>query len=130
MSDISEAAPDLAAGRLRVVISRNRQELGSAAARQVGAEIRRLLAGREEISILFASAPSQNETLAALAAEPDIPWKRVTAFHLDEYLGLPETHPASFRRYLHDRLFAARAVKRFVGIGGESKEPEREIARY
>jgi len=115
---------------LNVSIGRDRGDLGRAAAGRIAAELRRLAGFNREIPVLFASAPSQNETLAALAAEPNLPWDRVVAFHLDEYLGLSETHPASFRRYLHDHLFRARPVKRFFGIAGESARPESEIARY
>ena len=113
-----------------VNVGRNRAELGREAAGRIAAELRRLAAGRDEISVLFASAPSQNETLAALAEEPDIPWDRMVAFHLDEYLGLSDGHPASFRRYLVDHLFGTRPVRRFTGIAGECARPEAEIVRY
>ena len=61
--------------------------------------------------VVFAAAPSQNEFLAGLVADPSIDWSRVVGFHMDEYLGLGPDHPASFRRYLQERLF------RLVGLG-------------
>ena len=59
---------------------------------------------------MFAAAPSQNEFLAGLVASKEIDWSRVVGFHMDEYLGLPADHPASFRRYLQEHLF------RLVGL--------------
>jgi hypothetical protein len=59
------------------------------------------------VAVVFGSAPSQDETLAALAAAPGIDWKRVTAFHLDEYVGATADAQFSFRHYLADHLFGA-----------------------
>lgn len=116
--------------RLDVNISANRQELGSTAAEAIADGIRRVLRDRDDVRILFASAASQRETLAALVAEPDIEWERVTAFHLDEYVGIDEMHPASFRRFLHDNLFSRVRVKEFHGIQAAALRPEEEMARY
>ena len=68
------------------------------------------------------------ETLDRLLAEPGIDGSRVTAFHLDEYIGLPETHPASFRRFLRERFVARAAGVRFVPID-PSGDPKAEIDR-
>lgn len=83
----------------------DRDKLGSDAAREIADEIRALLARQDIVRILFAAAPSQNETLAALAAQPDIEWARVTAFNMDEYIGLPTAHPQSFGQWLQHALY-------------------------
>jgi glucosamine-6-phosphate deaminase len=80
--------------------------------------------------VIFASAPSQNELLAALRADSAIDWRRVTAFHLDEYVGIGSSHPASFRRFLRDRLFDHVPVAAFHGLDGEAPDLAAECARY
>lgn len=92
--------------------------------------IRAALRERGEAAIIVATGASQFEVLAALVAEPNITWQRVTAFHLDEYVGLPIEHPASFRRYLRER-FVNRLPSppaAFHYIDGET-DPARECAR-
>jgi len=79
---------------------------------------------------LFAFITSWNEFLAALREDPAIDWTKVTAFHLDEYLGIGVDHPASFRRFLRDRLFDHVPVRAFHGLDGEAKDPSTECARY
>ncbi len=85
-------------------ICSTKTELGRCAA-EAGAEaIRAAIAARGEATIVLATGASQFDTLAALVAAPDIAWNRVTAFHLDEYIGLAPEHPASFRGYLRKRF--------------------------
>ena len=81
-------------------------------------------------SWIFASAPSQNEFLAALKDDRAIDWPKVTAFHLDEYVGVPATHPASFRRFLQDRLFDHVPVAAFHGLDGQAADLAGECGRY
>ena len=104
--------------------------LGQAAA-EAGAEtIRAAITARGEANIIVATGASQFEMLAALTAMPDIAWERVTAFHLDEYVGLPVSHPASFRHYLRERFLAATGNRaRLVEVNGEAADPEAETAR-
>jgi glucosamine-6-phosphate deaminase len=125
-----EAARLVSCGRMRVEVHPDRPALGRAAARAVAAEIRTLLARDGEAGVIFASAPSQDEFLAALRAMPDIDWRRLTAFHLDEYVGMGPTHPASFRRFLTDRLVDHVPVRAFHGLDGEAKDLAVECARY
>jgi glucosamine-6-phosphate deaminase len=117
-------------GRLAVEIHPDRPAVGKAAAQLVSAHIRRLIARDERAAVVFASAPSQNEFLAALSEDSSIDWKRVTAFHLDEYVGLPAAHPASFRRFLKDRLFDRLSVGAFHGLDGEAVDLAAECVRY
>ncbi len=112
---------------LEVVISPTRQELGKTAAAAVAASLRTRNA---PFSIFFAAAPSQNETLDALAATPGLPWDLATACHLDEYIGLAEDAPQSFRRYLLDRIVGPAGIPRFHGLRGEAPDIKAEIARY
>jgi len=78
--------------------------MAEAAASWGAAAIRSAIVERGEANIVVATGASQFEMLGALLAEPDIAWDRVTAFHLDEYVGLPLNHPASFRLYLWQRF--------------------------
>ncbi len=104
--------------------------MGAAAARVVADAIRGLLARDGRAAVIFASAPSQNEFLAALRVEPGIDWSKLTAFHLDEYVGIAPDHPASFRRFLVDRLFSHVKVAAFHGLDGQARDLAAECARY
>ena len=79
------------------------QALGRAAGREAAAALREAVAARGAANYVVATGASQFDTLAALV-DDDVPWERITIFHLDEYAGLDDTHPASFRRYLRARL--------------------------
>lgn len=81
-----------------------KSDMGADAASFGAGFIRDAIAQRGEANIIVATGASQFEMLEALIAEPDIAWNRVTAFHLDEYVGLPLDHPASFRLYLWQRF--------------------------
>ena len=94
----------------------SRAELGEAAAGEFASACRTALgSGANDFRVVFAAAPSQNEFLERLALRDDIPWSRIVAYHMDEYLGIGADHPASFRRFLIDRLFDR------VGIEPESR---------
>lgn len=79
--------------------------LGDAAATEIAHELRRLIAVQGEVRMIFAAAPSQSDMLAGLVAAIDTDWSRVTAFHINEYLGLPADVPERFARWLSDALF-------------------------
>jgi len=120
----------LSCGRLRVEVLPSRPMMGLAAARAVGDAIRDRIARDGRAAFIFASAPSQNEFLAALRQEPGIDWPKLTAFHLDEYVGIAPDHPASFRRFLVDRLFSHVKVAAFHGLDGQAEDLAAECARY
>ena len=109
-------------------ISSGPAELGRRAASAGAAGIRAALAARGSARIILATGASQFATLDHLVREPGIDWRRVTAFHLDEYTGLPEDHPASFRRYLRERFVARVGAVDFVPIDGGAT-PATEITR-
>lgn len=91
--------------RLKVNVYANRKELGIAAGRAAAARIKELLGRQERVRMIFAAAPSQNEFLETLVADTEIDWSRITAFHMDEYIGLPNDAPQKFSRFLCERLF-------------------------
>ena len=82
--------------QMKIIISENKTTLGEKAARQGAILIQKAISLRSKASIIVATGASQFEMLRALVKE-NIDWSVVTCFHLDEYIGLPETHPASFR---------------------------------
>jgi glucosamine-6-phosphate deaminase len=108
---------------------RDKLELGRFAAARAAAGLRRAIASRGQAFLLVATGASQFDTLAALVHQPGVDWGRVTAFHLDEYLGLPASHGASFRRYLRERFSSRVGLLAFHEIDGEAPNPEAECAR-
>jgi glucosamine-6-phosphate deaminase len=118
------------AGNLSVRIYETRRDMGEAAATLVADRLRTLSAEHATLPIIFATGASQLETLHALTAIPDLPWSRVIGFHLDEYIGIPESHPASFRRYLRENLSRRVPIGRFYWIDGSSSDPERVSKEY
>ena len=105
---------------LRTRIFDSKDALGAAAAEQAAAAINRAVAERGAARILVATGASQFEFLAALVRRTDIDWNAVEMFHLDEYLGLPASHPASFRRFLRERLIAPAGIRRHHLLDGEA----------
>ena len=99
-----------------------RDSLGKAAAAQAAAAIQRAIAEKDNARIIGASAASQFEFLEALTATPGIDWKKVELFHLDEYIGLPKSHPASICKFLQDRLISKTGIANFHFLDGE-KDP-------
>ena len=117
------------ADALTVVISSTRKEMGKRAGEHAAHVIEQAIAKHGEARIILASAPSQNETLDTIMAHP-IEWSKVTIFHMDEYLGLPEQHPQTFRSYQRDHVLSRAKGATFHGIVGESPDPKKECARY
>jgi len=89
---------------MKTTIANTKQESGAAAAVLGAKLIREALRKRGKANIIVATGASQFEMIEQLVKEPKIDWTRVTAFHLDEYVGMPITHPASFRKYLWERF--------------------------
>ena len=96
----------------------DKTSLGKAAAEQAAAAMRAAIPKQGRARIIAASAASQIEFLAALTEARDIPWKNVELFHLDEYIGLPPTHPASFCRYLQERLITKTGLTSYHLLDG------------
>ncbi|MBR5746183.1 MAG: glucosamine-6-phosphate deaminase [Clostridia bacterium] len=118
------------ADKLKYVALSTRAEMGALAADDIAAEIRRQLAEKYEINMIFAAAPSQNDVLASLAARGDIDWSRINAFHMDEYIGLPADAPQGFGNFLKNAIFGKVPFKSVNLIDSTSTDPEKECARY
>ncbi|OGS26053.1 MAG: hypothetical protein A2297_04440 [Elusimicrobia bacterium RIFOXYB2_FULL_48_7] len=118
------------ADRLKVVVSPNRLVMGHVAAEMLAEKIKAVARRKKEVNMMFASAPSQAEVLDFLVARKDIPWEKMNCFHMDEYVGLTEGHPQSFRRYLLDKVFSKARPKALYLIKGESEDVEVECQRY
>lgn len=116
--------------QLHVRVFDSRKTMGDCAGFEAAACIKALLAKKDVINVMFAAAPSQNETLAALCADSDIDWSRVNAFHMDEYVGLDPAHPAGFRNFLKRAIFDNKNFRSVNLLNGNAADPETEAQRY
>jgi len=103
-------------------------DLGKTAASDAAGIIQAAIAERGEANLIAATGASQFEFLDFLVREP-IDWTKVTFFHLDEYVGVPETHPASFRRYLKERIVDRVKPRAFHLINGDASDIKAECRR-
>lgn len=108
----------------------SRANMGLAAAKDVAFTIKKLLNEKSEISMIFAAAPSQNELLSSLVADKTIDFRRVNAFHMDEYVGLDPNAPQAFGKFLKDRLFDLVPFKSVNILNGCAKDIDDECERY
>jgi glucosamine-6-phosphate deaminase len=105
--------------QLQIKILAGKDSLGRAAAEQAANSLRRAIRQRKVARIIAATGASQFEFLDALTAAPNIDWSCVEVFHLDEYIGVPITHPASFRKYLLERLINKTGITRYHFLNGD-----------
>ena len=103
--------------------------LGEAAAAEAASALRDTIARQGRACVVAATGASQFEFLEELVRAPDVDWRRTVFFHLDEYVGLPASHPASFRRYLKERLADRIRPRAFHFIEGDRPDPEAEARR-
>lgn len=115
--------------KLKVKIFKLEEEAGRAAAVYTADRIRSAIGEKGAAGIILATGTSQFSFLEALQTE-DIDWKRITVFHLDEYRGISETHPASFRRYLKERILDSVKPGQVHLIRGDAEDLEGEMAAY
>jgi glucosamine-6-phosphate deaminase len=114
---------------IKVRVSSTSSKLGKAAGTVAAQLIRDAILKKGTANIILATGTSQFETLNHLITEPDVDWSKVTMFHLDEYIGLPITHPASFRKYLMERFISkVNGLKSAHLINGEA-EAKQECER-
>ena len=104
-------------------------ELGQAAGKSGAELVRKAIALNGFANIILATGTSQFETLNQLIEEPEIDWSKVTLFHLDEYIGLPITHPASFRKYLKERFISKVPKLKGVNLIDGETDPTAECER-
>lgn len=109
---------------LNIEIHPDGESAGRAAAAATSKILRELAVERESIGVVFATGASQLDTLRAIVAEPDVPWSKIRGFHMDEYIGLDENHPASFRHYLRENLTGRVSMREFTEIDGNAVDPE------
>ena len=114
---------------MNIQIFTSKQELGQAAAADAARIIRQAITERGRAYLIAATGASQFEFLDALVRQPDIDWAKTTFFHLDEYVGLPESHPASFRKYLKERIVNHVHPGVFNFVDGEAPDPASECRR-
>lgn len=107
-----------------------RKNMGNTAGKDIAKTIRALLNKKDEINMIFAAAPSQNETLEALINEESIDWSHINAFHMDEYIGLCENAPQRFGNYLKEHIFSKVGFKSVNYINGSAEDIEAECSRY
>jgi glucosamine-6-phosphate deaminase len=114
---------------LLVNIYENRESLGRAAAFDVANKIKKLQKEKPEIRMIFGSAPSQNEFFDELVKIEGIEWDKITAFHMDEYIGLDKNAEQLFSKYLVDKFFSKVSLKK-VHLIEPFDDPEKEVKRY
>ncbi len=102
----------------------DKDSLGNSAATQAAVAVQSAIADRGQARVIAASAASQFQFLAALTTIPGIPWNQVELFHLDEYIGLPMTHPASFCRFLQEHLIANTGITKYHLLDGNRDPAE------
>ncbi|MBI3475405.1 MAG: glucosamine-6-phosphate deaminase [Acidobacteria bacterium] len=113
---------------MNIKVLADKESLGRTAADHAASSLRRAIHDQGGARIIAATGASQFEFLDALTSAPGIDWGRVEVFHLDEYVGLPITHPASFRKYLFERLIHKTGVTRYHLLDGDG-DPEASIRK-
>lgn len=117
-------------GDLTVRVADDNRALGTAAADGFAAAVGAVLQGKDELAVILATGNSQLSFIEALRGRDDIPWQRISVLHMDEYEGMPDTHPASFRRWMREKLLSFADVKAFHGLRGDHVPVQEELARY
>jgi glucosamine-6-phosphate deaminase len=116
--------------QLTVKVFDDLASLARAAAEDAAQVLRHAIDGRGEANVMLATGNSQLEFLDELVRFTDVAWDRVRAFHMDEYVGVPATHPASFRRYMRERVASRITLKEFHYLEGDSGDADAEALRY
>lgn len=106
-----------------------RDEMGAVAADEAAQYVKELLQKKDEVNIVFAAAPSQNDFLAYLSKK-DLDWSRINAFHMDEYIGLAQDAPQGFGNFLKERIFDLVPFKSVHYLYSDTETPEQTCARY
>jgi glucosamine-6-phosphate deaminase len=121
---------ELRVGQLRVRIADDAGALAQGAASEAAAALRDAVARRGRAHAMLATGNSQVRFLEVLVGRDDVDWSRVTAFHMDEYVGIGADHPASFCRYMRERVASRVALREFHYIDGDAPDPDAEARRY
>ena len=114
---------------MNIIIEENPKELGIEAGKKSATLIREAIQSKGSANIILATGASQFETLNQLIKEEGIAWDKVTMFHLDEYIGLPVSHKASFRKYLEERFLDKVPKLKAVNLINGEADPAEECKR-
>ena len=114
---------------LNVKIFATKDEMGKVAATTVAQKLNAAISEKEFANLILATGASQFQFLEHLQSQA-IDWKKITVFHLDEYKGMPVTHPASFRKYLKERILDKVQPKQVHYLNGDAADAEAEVLRY
>jgi len=114
---------------MKIEVLPTKTEMAAASADRAAAAIRAAVEARGRAHVIAATGASQFEFLDALVRRPGVDWARTVFFHLDEYVGLPATHPASFRRYLRERIVERVHPAAFHFIEGDAPDIKGEVER-
>jgi glucosamine-6-phosphate deaminase len=116
--------------QLRVEIYDSRKEMGKAAGKDFSAAVKELFKVKDTIRVVFAAAPSQNETLEAIAEDQTIDFSRIIGFHMDEYVDLDADAPQGFGNFLRRAIFSRRNFKEVHYLDGNSSDHEEACRKY
>ena len=130
MSEETVQAKCYQVGSMKVEVHPTREAAGIAAARAAAKGLLELARTRESIGVIFATGASQMETLKELTGIEGLPWDKIRGFHMDEYVGISADHPASFRRYLRERLTEKVKMRAFLEIDGSADDAEKTSREY
>ena len=120
---------DLIIGNIPISIHENPVDMGNAAADFVHLKLQEVFALKGSANLILATGSSQFTFLKALK-QKEIDWQKITVFHLDEYRGISNTHPASFRKYLRERISDEVVPKKIYFLNGDAEDVEQEILKY
>jgi glucosamine-6-phosphate deaminase len=116
--------------QMTVTVFENNAAIGKAAAAEFARHVRRDVAAHGETAVILATGNSQLTFMSALRDHADIPWNKVSVFHMDEYLGISAEHPASFRRYMRERIAEMFHPRVMHMLDGDAPDTQAEMLRY
>jgi glucosamine-6-phosphate deaminase len=117
-------------GTLKVEVHESSHAAAEAAALAAAEKLSQLSRVESTVGVIFATGASQINTLGALTKIKDLPWSQVKGYHMDDYIGMPPDHPASFRRYLREHLTTKVRMKEFVEIDGTAADVKQMCSDY
>jgi glucosamine-6-phosphate deaminase len=130
MNIVDTDVKHLRVGTLKLEVHPNRNAAGAAAAQAAAVALKELALDRSSIGVIFATGASQLDMLEALVEIEGLPWERIRGFHMDEYIGIDPEHPASFRRYLRERLTQKVRMQEFSDVNGSASDPKQTARDY
>ena len=116
--------------KLPVEVYATNLALGQAAAQRAAEVLQQAIAGRGQANLVLATGNSQLTFLQALGRLPGVEWSKIQVFHMDEYAGMRPDHPASFRRFLREKIIDRVQPAAFHGIAGDAADLQAECRRY